>query len=109
MEFFTETPEEPDEHVLDVMRMVGFQFGRVLDRRRVEEALQQAHDELERRVEDRTVELTAANKSLEETLTELRSTQERMIQQERLKALGTMASGIAHDSITLSERYLILS
>ncbi len=104
LEFFTETIAERDEHVLDVMRMVGFQFGRILDRRRVEEALQRAHDELERRVADRTVELTATNESLEETnqrleetLAELRSTQERMIQQERLKALGTMASGIAHD------------
>ena len=55
-------------------------------------------------LKDRTEELTNSNESLgeanrrlEETLAELQSAQEHMIQQERLKALGTMASGIAHD------------
>ena len=86
------------------MAMVGSQSGRVLDRRRVDEALREAHEELESRVADRTVELTGANESLEEsnnrleeTLVELRNTQEQVVRQERLHALGTMASGIAHD------------
>ena len=41
--------------------------------------------------------LEESNRRLEETLTELRSTQEQVIRQERLQALGTMASGVAHD------------
>jgi len=44
LEFFTETAEEPNEHILDVMGMVGVQFGRILDRRRAEEELQLARD-----------------------------------------------------------------
>ena len=34
---------------------------------------------------------------LERTLVELQRTQQQVIQQERLAALGTMAGGIAHD------------
>ena len=41
--------------------------------------------------------LRAANQELEKALSELKATQRQMIQQERLRALGQMASGIAHD------------
>src|SRR2546428_545736 len=34
---------------------------------------------------------------LEETLVQLKTTQQQMLQQERLRAMGQMASGIAHD------------
>ena len=37
------------------------------------------------------------NERLRRALEELRATQEQVVQQERLRALGTMASGIAHD------------
>ena len=42
-------------------------------------------------------DLRAANQELEKALSELKATQRQMIQQERLRALGQMASGIAHD------------
>ena len=41
--------------------------------------------------------LRETNQRLEETLEELQRAQSHIIQQERLRALGTMASGIAHD------------
>ena len=41
--------------------------------------------------------LHESNRLLEETLVELQQTQHHIIQQERLRALGQMASGIAHD------------
>jgi signal transduction histidine kinase len=41
--------------------------------------------------------LRESKRSLEEALAELRATQQQVIQQERLHALGAMASGIAHD------------
>src|SRR5437867_48511 len=53
-------------------------------------ALQQANDDLEKRVAERT-------RDLEWAYNELRRTQATIMQQERLKALGQMASGIAHD------------
>jgi signal transduction histidine kinase len=42
-------------------------------------------------------DLVKANRELEKTLNELRVTQQQVIQQERLSALGQMAAGIAHD------------
>ena len=41
--------------------------------------------------------LVSGKERLEATLTELRTTQDKIVQQERLSALGQMASGIAHD------------
>ncbi|HTL29887.1 MAG TPA: response regulator [Tepidisphaeraceae bacterium] len=52
---------------------------------------------LEQLVEKRTTELQQQTHELEQTLADLRETQQQVIQQERLRALGTMASGIAHD------------
>lgn len=56
-----------------------------IDRKRkdAELALQKAHDGLETQVEERTAELKQIHRQL--------------VQQERLRALGEMASGIAHD------------
>jgi len=42
-------------------------------------------------------ELQNTNRRLSETLAELQTTQQQIIQQERLRALGQMASGIVHD------------
>lgn len=41
--------------------------------------------------------INGQRRRLEETLSELKGAQEQMIQQERLRALGQLASGIAHD------------
>ncbi|MGD0060823.1 MAG: PAS domain S-box protein [Verrucomicrobiia bacterium] len=42
-------------------------------------------------------ELRESKRSLERALQEVRAAQDQVVQQERLRALGTMASGIAHD------------
>jgi len=42
-------------------------------------------------------DLRETNRELEKTLRELKATQQQVIQQERLSAIGQMASGIAHD------------
>ena len=41
--------------------------------------------------------LQESNRQLQQALEDLKAVQERVVQQERLSALGTMASGIAHD------------
>jgi len=52
---------------------------------------------LERLVDKRTAELQRQTADLEKTVGELRDAQGQVIQQERMRALGTMACGIAHD------------
>ncbi|HQK14124.1 MAG TPA: PAS domain S-box protein [Anaerolineae bacterium] len=53
------------------------------------------HDVTERRLAEEA--LRESNRRLQETLAELRETQERMMHQERLAAVGQLAAGIAHD------------
>jgi signal transduction histidine kinase/CheY-like chemotaxis protein len=60
------------------------------ERKRAEAEIRRINDVLEARVVERTREIEAAYQSL-------RQTQEASIQHERLRALGRMASGIAHD------------
>jgi signal transduction histidine kinase/CheY-like chemotaxis protein len=62
----------------------------VAERKRAEGEVRQVNDLLEIRVLERTRELEVAYQSL-------RQAQEASTQQERLRALGRMASGIAHD------------
>ncbi|MFQ5989544.1 MAG: PAS domain S-box protein, partial [Candidatus Methylomirabilales bacterium] len=50
----------------------------VTERKRAEEALRQAHDELERRVQDRTAALSSTVKLLEEQITERRKAQDEL-------------------------------
>jgi signal transduction histidine kinase len=60
------------------------------DKRRLEAEKRKHQNNLENLVEQRTHDLTHA-------LTKLQKAQEQLIQQERMNALGQMASGIAHD------------
>ena len=68
------------------------------------EALQKAHDELERKVEERTADLSSANQKLQEEIVErvraersLRETQDGLIQAGKLAVIGQLSAGIAHE------------
>jgi signal transduction histidine kinase/ActR/RegA family two-component response regulator len=62
----------------------------VAERKRAEGEVRLANEALESRVAERTRELESAYQNL-------RQSQQAILQQERLRALGQMASGIAHD------------
>ncbi|WP_199350893.1 trifunctional serine/threonine-protein kinase/ATP-binding protein/sensor histidine kinase [Haliangium ochraceum] len=55
------------------------------------------YDTLEQKVETRTRELADKNQELATTVTRLRETQDRMVVQDRLASLGSLAAGIAHE------------
>ena len=68
------------------------------------EALQQAHDELERKVFERTADLSAANAQLHDEIAErvraertLRGAQDELIQTGKLAVIGQLSAGIAHE------------
>ena len=74
------------------------------DRLAAREALQQAHDDLERKVEERTADLSAANRQLQDEIGEriraertLRAAQDELVQAGKLAVIGQLSTGIAHE------------
>lgn len=62
-----------------------------------ESALREAHDELEQRVERRTLALNEEVRERSRAEKELRQTQKELIQAAKLAALGEMSAGIVHE------------
>lgn len=74
------------------------------DRLAAREALQKANDELERKVQERTADLSAANEQLQDEVAErtraertLRAAQDELIQAGKLAVIGQLSAGIAHE------------
>ncbi|MDD5427250.1 MAG: PAS domain S-box protein [candidate division Zixibacteria bacterium] len=53
------------EDTITLLKMVGTIFTNALERKKADEELRKAHDELEKRVRERTLELSEANRELE--------------------------------------------
>ncbi len=70
--FLSDAVVRCDNDMLHRMAQIGVQLGRIVERKRAENALRQAHAELETRVEERTTELAAANEALQKEVEERR-------------------------------------
>lgn len=74
------------------------------DRLAAREALQKAYDELGRKVEERTADISAANQQLQDEVIErvraertLRAAQDELIQAGKLAVIGQLSAGIVHE------------
>lgn len=62
-----------------------------------QQMLQQQNASLERRVQERTAELSEQKDNLQKTLEELKASQLQLIQKEKMASLGELSAGIAHE------------
>jgi two-component system, NtrC family, sensor kinase len=92
---YLETGHQWDEQERALLEAVGHTLAGIIERKRAESALQQAHDELEIRVEERTAELIEANRKLQREIDERRqieAAQKELTHQlgERIKELNCL-------------------
>jgi len=101
------------ENAFDLIQSVDDQaiFHNITDRKMNERVLQKAHELLEHRVRERTLELTRTNRLLTEKIGEqkkaereltqayeqLKTTQTQLVQSAKLASIGELASGVAHE------------
>ncbi len=78
-------------------RCVLFTWHDITARKKAEDDLREANEQLERKVDERTQELQAKNEELAQLLEELQRTQEFLLQSEKMAAMTNLVVGVAHE------------
>ncbi|MEL7067456.1 MAG: ATP-binding protein [Cyanobacteria bacterium J06581_3] len=82
---------------ISTLRAVAGCLGGAIAQYHTEQALQELNQSLEKRVDERTAELTTANTELSVAMTSLKETQAKLIHTEKMSSLGQLVAGIAHE------------
>ncbi len=82
---------------LSLLTTFADQAGAALDNALLYSEVREAREELEKKVELRTTELTATNRELGRALADLRETQAQLVLSERMAGLGLLVAGVAHE------------
>lgn len=76
--FFSYQNQQPQPDILRMIDDISSQSGQFIERKWAEEALRKAHSELERRVEERTVELSESNQLLKQEISDRQRAEEQI-------------------------------
>ena len=82
---------------LSLLTTFADQAGAALDNALLYTEVREAREELEKKVELRTTELTATNRELGRALADLREAQAQLVLSERMAGLGLLVAGVAHE------------
>lgn len=77
--------------------LVVFTYFDVTERRLAQQEVLELNTQLEGRVAQRTAELLAVNQELTQTLATLERARDQLVQSEKLAALGSLVTGVAHE------------
>jgi signal transduction histidine kinase len=92
-----EGAREFSEADLNLLTTFADQAGAAVENALLYSEVRAASDQLERKVRQRTIELTTINYELSEALEDLRETQAQLVLSERMAGLGLLVAGVAHE------------